>query len=231
MVFKKFFLKNRSDGFSLTELLIVMTIVGLLSVWLLTNIKPWAMIGRGKDARRKSDLKKIQIAVEDYYSDHDCYPISLPACGEQFLPYLDRIPCDPDGGDYYYSPDANVCPRHYRIYASLNFIYDPEIAKVGCETGCGPGGVGTYNFGVSSSNVALEIGSGMTPTLASATGAPTIISVPTSVPTGESSREYWACVNYKCDPIPGPICINTFYDRNDCYGTDCALESNQCIFE
>jgi len=245
MAIKKIFLNKRNKGFSLSELLIVLTIAGLLIIWLLTNLNPQALIGKGKDSRRKADLKKIQIALEDYYSDHDCYPTSLPDCGSPFLPgqvpyYLNPLPCDPDGKDYYYVPGPGNCPRSYQIYVNLNNLNDPEIEKIGCSEGCGPAGVAAFNYGVSSSNVALEPYAGSLPTGTTAPALPSPTSVPTFaptativppsptiVPTTPPSGQYYGCVNFVCQPIPGPICSPNYEDIN-CLGIDCSNDAFKC---
>src|SRR3990170_6469076 len=100
---KQRFFKNQS-GITLTELMIVVVIIAalaLLAFWALRT-----QIFKGYDARRKGDIARIKVAVEEYEKDHDCYPLpQLVVCdpGTGLRPYLDSIPCDPrTGASYYY---------------------------------------------------------------------------------------------------------------------------------
>lgn len=208
MVFGKIFLtKRRQKGLTLTELVVALAIVGILAVWMLASLKPTVQIAKTNDSKRKSDLKRIQTALEDYYNDHNCYPPAL-VCNDPFSPYLEKIPCDPDGGSYEYDvPEGIDCPQYYRIYTKLKYTADPDIEKVGCKSGCGPAGV--YNYGVASSNVALEVGTAVPPT-------------PTTLPGGQ----YYGCFSGVCQPLPGSICSPNYQSEN-CYDS-CSNPINEC---
>jgi len=145
----------RKKGFSLIELLIVVTIVGLL-----TLLTIWAFhlqVIKGRDAKRKADLAKMQRILEDYYNDNNCYPEVL-ACNNDFLPYLSSIPCDPvnDGRNhiYFYSvSNQGNCKRWYKIFTTLENQKDPIIQKIHCDkTTCGD-----FNYVVSSANAEILV--------------------------------------------------------------------------
>ena len=117
-----------TKGITLTELLIVVVIIAALAL-----IAFWAVrtqVFKGYDARRKADIARIKIAVEEYEKDHDCYPLpSLVVCtpGTGLQPYLEKIPCDPrTGASYIYDHYASTCPNWYRIFASLENLSDPD---------------------------------------------------------------------------------------------------------
>src|SRR4030042_6247572 len=96
-------IKTESRGFTLIELLIVLTIIGLFILAALWTYQ--LQVFKGRDAKRKADLGKLQGVLEDYLKDHICYPETLE-CGLDFAPYLSQIPCDPvnyEGHIYYYS--------------------------------------------------------------------------------------------------------------------------------
>jgi len=211
---KKIFLKKeKNKGLTLTELIIGLAIVGLLAVLMVLGLKPKVQLDKAKDSKRKTDLKRIQTALEDYYNDHNCYPTSL-VCNDPFNPYLEKIPCDPDGGSYYYEASGGDCPQSYRIYSSLKYTSDPEIKKLGCQNGCGPGGI--YNYGVASSGVGLEAGSA---TFSTSTPIP-------SLPTSPGQGQYYGCFRGVCQPLPGPICSPNYLSEN-CYGA-CSNPANEC---
>lgn len=236
MVNFKISLKEESSGFTLVELIITLSILGVILMWMLLSFKPLTQICKAKDARRKADLNKIQNVLEDYYNDHNCYPPSF-ICKESFKPYFSEIPCDPDGGSYGYSV-AEGCSQWYRLYAKLCYKEDPDIVKVGCRTGCGPAGTSDYNYGVASTNVALEIGSEELPTLTTvplptSTSAPAFSPTPTQVivpspttppavptptsppPTSGPVGEYYGCIGGVCQSLSGPVCSPN-YNYSNC---------------
>lgn len=184
----------RKKGFSLIELLAVVAILAILILISFYAFK--AQLAKGRDAKRKADLAKLQRALEDRLNDAICYPDGL-VCNADFAPYLPKVPCDPLNNlyfNYFYSFDsAKSCKNWYKIYTKLENEKDPIIAKVGCTGGCGPSG--NYNYWVSSPNMnkAAQIHpaedwwptiAGVTPTLPpGVTPTPTPILTPTPTPT------------------------------------------------
>jgi prepilin-type N-terminal cleavage/methylation domain-containing protein len=71
--------RKNTNGFTLTELLIVITIIGTLASLVIVNFRSAQM--RGRDGVRKSDLRNIQTALRLYYNDFGRYPSSAPAAG------------------------------------------------------------------------------------------------------------------------------------------------------
>ena len=147
------YVERRERGaVTLAELLLVVVIIGLLFIIAAWNWRN--QIGRGYDARRKSDLARIKIAFEDYYNDNECYPLegTLNNCGgDDLKPYMAEIPCDPTKKTpYVYLPDDPDGCNGYRVLAALEDESDPDIGKVGCsvQEGCGYY-VTSYNYGIS----------------------------------------------------------------------------------
>ncbi len=69
-------MKNKK-GFTLIELLVVIAIIGLLatlSVVALNNARQ-----KSRDAKRVSDIKQIQTALELYFVDQNNYPVETAA--------------------------------------------------------------------------------------------------------------------------------------------------------
>lgn len=126
-------MKN-NKGFTLIELLVVIAIIGLLST--LAVVALGSARQKSRDAKRLSDIKQIQTALELYYTDQNQYPVQTPAiaigagnavCLDNsnggFVAagctnaYMGLVPGDPsNGGSYtYVSADGTT----YTITANL----------------------------------------------------------------------------------------------------------------
>lgn len=108
-------------GFTLVELLIVITIISVLAGGVLIALDPAKRIKQARDSVRKSDLHQIQAALEQYRADKGSYPTAgfPPACGNQFtdgtVVYIKSFPCPPGGGVYSYSSTGTT----YTLTATL----------------------------------------------------------------------------------------------------------------
>ena len=97
-------------GFTMVELLVVLTIMGILAAVLLANMTNSGKVGR--DAQRQSDLRNLQSAVESYKHKYGVYPLGGSVCSvsggqwatekscstyiEGLTPeFIDRLPRDP----------------------------------------------------------------------------------------------------------------------------------------
>lgn len=212
---------GKRSGFTLMELLIVVTIIILLVLLVLINLR--TQILRGRDSRRKADLNKVQKAFEEYFNDRENYPYAeiLDSCGSDNLaPYVNRVPCDPKTQlPYLYIPSESATPG-YALCAALEDLHDPDIARVGCDpTGCGflPG----YNYCVSAGidNVATGFypGSGIQWT-------------PTSTPTPYYGGDYACTPAGNCNQYDDPAlhgCPIAFAET-DCQGA-CINPAYRCL--
>lgn len=159
---QKYWRAKQKTGFTMIEMLIIVTIVGIFAT--LGVVALQSSQTRSRDAERKADLEKIKVALEEYYNDNGCYPPegTFDSCGSDAMsPYLAAIPCDPRSGEpYLYEPLAGATCSGYRMFGVLEDEDDPAIATLNCDgpEGCGVGG--DYNYGISSGVTLSSGGSG-----------------------------------------------------------------------
>lgn len=65
-------LSKNKQGFTLIELLVVIAIIGLLANMVVVSLNNARK--KSRDAKRASDVKQIQTALELYFADNDGYP-------------------------------------------------------------------------------------------------------------------------------------------------------------
>lgn len=98
-------------GFTLIELMIVITIISLVAAFgLAANYRTAQKTAR--DGRRKSDLEQVRSALEMYRTDTESYPGGgYSGLGGVLVPdYLNPLPLDPKNSDpyiYTYSGGGN----------------------------------------------------------------------------------------------------------------------------
>lgn len=212
-------LQLSKQGFTLTELLIAVTIVILLLLLILLNWR--VQIDRGWDSLRKKHVGDIRRALEEYYNDHNCYPTpdKLTNCGgPELQPYLAALPCDPVSKlpyKYVLIDDSDPC-KGYRLFASLRDTSDADIARLGCNgiTGCGFGA--GFNYGISSGGTVALPGfdPGATPT-------------PTPLPQpGQYACDPGGICNSYGDPVASG-CPVTFAQTN--CNNACSDPANRCL--
>lgn len=162
---------SRNRGFTLIELMVVITIIGLLSSTVITSMRNVRM--KAKDARRVSDLRSIRLALELYHSTNNSYPSTSGAWRSQcstwggyaannVIPglapqYIAAVPADPDmvvtgttccylyisnGTDYKFL--AHNCPAIE--YSRFPTLYDPR--RDGGTSNCGVDGSAPWALGI-----------------------------------------------------------------------------------
>ena len=116
---------KKSKGFTLIELMIVVLIIGILSGVTLGVLNSSGIRQKAKDAQRVSDIKRIQTALELYFSDRRGYPktsgwVSANTGLSSLVgPYIDKIPTDP-GGLTGANPCAAASAGTYYSYITEN---------------------------------------------------------------------------------------------------------------
>jgi type II secretion system protein G len=114
--------ERRNRGFTLIELLVVVSIIGILAVFIVTSLN--SARSQARDARRESDIKTIQNALEIYYAANGQYPTPgwrREQHWDSFGDQLDKeLPRDPLN-----ETDGNARDGHfnYNYFAQNNSRY------------------------------------------------------------------------------------------------------------
>lgn len=122
-------------SFTLIEILVVATIIGLLAA--VAAVSYSSITKSSRDARRKADLEQIRAAIEMYRSNNNTYPSSV-AVGCSLSTGLTDV-----SGNTYLSnvPEDPKCTTYTYYYVGL---------PVGCTTSCSDYTVGAYLEGTTS---------------------------------------------------------------------------------
>jgi len=82
--------RKGSRGFTLIELMVVVSIIGVLAGVAVVQVK--TMMRKARESALKKDLHDMREAIDNFYADKQRYPADL---NELVPKYLKKIPPDP----------------------------------------------------------------------------------------------------------------------------------------
>lgn len=145
-------------GFTLIELLVVISIISLLSSVVLTSIN--SARAKARDARRKSDMRQLELAIQLYYDSNGTFPPSVTSAVDnttsiaegginwpaafrnELASFIASLPLDPlHSTRRFYgaermnrAPDPK-CNGQFVIWMYLENSSDPDWGKYPCGWG------------------------------------------------------------------------------------------------
>lgn len=117
--------KNLPRAFTLIEMLLVITIIGILAALVIPK-----MVGRSEQARQtaaQADISGIKTALDAFEVDNGYYPKGKNGLGDLIQqprdvrnwhgPYLEKLPTDPWGNPYVYEYPGKHNANSYDLYS------------------------------------------------------------------------------------------------------------------
>ena len=94
---------QKKKGFSLLELLAVVTILGIIAAIIVPRVT--VSSDNAKDKVQSHQIDTLNAAIEQYYIDNNGWPANLAALVANYVP--DGIPTPPKGGAYSLNTTTN----------------------------------------------------------------------------------------------------------------------------
>lgn len=121
--------RRKQGGFTLTEIMVVVFIIGLLSTAVLINIG--GVVGQSRETKARADIQTLSNALEQYSLDMFDYPteqqglealVTAPdgvseATSYRTGGYIAKLPLDPWGQPYMYERPGDKSGRAFDLYS------------------------------------------------------------------------------------------------------------------
>ena len=88
-------LKKGRSGFTLVELMIVITVIAILATIAVASFT--RVQKQARDTKRKGDMQTLATSLQAYFTENNSYPASLSELAPTYIP---SIPTPPGGGSY-----------------------------------------------------------------------------------------------------------------------------------
>jgi general secretion pathway protein G len=143
---------SSQKGFTLLELLVVIVVIGILALLVIPNLT--SAPKKARDIQRKTDMRAVQKALEEYYVSNSAYPSSATYCAlagatcaaatgpltSGTPAILKSLPVDPlNTGNYVYAYTVSGTTA-YTLRACLENQADAGQYTAADTTNCGTGG-------------------------------------------------------------------------------------------
>jgi prepilin-type N-terminal cleavage/methylation domain-containing protein len=136
---------SKSKGFTLIELLVVIAIIGILATIVMVSLN--TARAKARDARRISDVRQLQLALQMYYDAIGSYPAALSGLAPT---YINAVPLDPNGTSNYQYCVTSTYGYHLGTAAALEaantaLASDADVTSDGCTSGSFTGADNVYD--------------------------------------------------------------------------------------
>ncbi len=127
-------MNKKNKGFTLIELLVVIAIIGVLASVVLASLNNARR--KSRDARRITDLKQIQLALELYFDGdgNGTYPAAATSLAPK---YIQTLPADPSAAAAY--KYVQVSTTQYHLGAVLEEFNPALNNDADYDSGATPG--------------------------------------------------------------------------------------------
>ncbi|MFH1611807.1 MAG: type II secretion system protein [bacterium] len=128
----------KNKGFTLIELLVVIAIIGLLASIVLVSVN--SVRKKARDAKRKQDLRQLEVALELNYDKHGAYTLPENMCSDTSYGGLGGCGAAGGTGDWDANSDlrdlitdgfVSVLPKDPINNSTYNYKYEPWNAGDG----------------------------------------------------------------------------------------------------